>query len=461
MNWGRKPARWNETILNFNQSLGRTETPFPQQGRIARKLWITRRTRLAILGCAAAVACLVKLSGCGHEATAVHEKAPHTPIPEGARDDPRVAGSDSMGDAIAHSLAVIHKRLGDLQAAYLERARIEGDLKEVAENMRPMIESARAHCDAIRRAAKDLKVQLPIAQAGYASAASSYRQRAEAYRDQALKEMNINFANQFDVLAADTPRRLELTDKFLAQLDDAQAFLAETSRCLRDAETAFTILSGGGKMPKVPPDLKAFSRRLDEFIGVVLEYEDKLLDKPRPKPSSASVNGAKKLPGEASRAKRATPQASKTESATFNTEHSPVGQLRNHPLDSREEPAPTDPRTDGLLPVGARYTGMLNTPAYNFDCHVSLEIIERSGNTFRGIVSYGRNPAIGRRGVRGTLTSNPMCLSFSTEWYEGSLTPESIRYELKLEADAFSGKWSSQSLAGTIYFASVIPNPKW
>ena len=85
---------------------------------------------------------------------------------------------------------------------------------------------------------------------------------------------------QFDLLAGDTPRRLELTDKFLVQLDDAQSFLAETERCLRDAETALAVFSGGGRMPKVSPDARAFSHRLGEFISVVLEYEAKLLDNP-------------------------------------------------------------------------------------------------------------------------------------------------------------------------------------
>ena len=62
----------------------------------------------------------------------------------------------------------------------MTEAEIEGDLKQVAEQMRPLIEASRAHCDAMRRAAEDLRVQLPLARDSYASSALSYRQRAAA-----------------------------------------------------------------------------------------------------------------------------------------------------------------------------------------------------------------------------------------------------------------------------------------
>ena len=122
------------------------------------------------------VACVLELTGCGRAtpagAVTVAADTFRSPAPKDAGDDPGVSGSGSTGDAISVSLAVIHERLRDLQSAYRDKGRIEGDLKEVAERMRPLIAAARSDCDAIRRAAKDLKVQLPIVQAGYASAAA-------------------------------------------------------------------------------------------------------------------------------------------------------------------------------------------------------------------------------------------------------------------------------------------------
>lgn len=410
-----------------------------------------------LFGTIAALACVAILPGCepakpAMAATTVPSTSPATdqlpaPVPEGARDDPPVAASRAAGDAFSASLSEIHMRIRNTVASYRDMGPVAGDLRAASVRLRPLIASARADCDAFRRAAKDLKVQLPIAQAGYVTAAASYRKRAEGYRDPSLRSMTLGFAAQFDALAADTPRRLELTDRFLAHLDEDEGFLSEADRCLRDAETALAVFSGGGHAPEISDDARSLAVRLGEFVSVVLEYEEALLQPPGgPSGNPKGVPAGPKMKAEA-RPTSAPPRATSDRPQVSSTSSDQPGSIAAQVAHART----TSTRT--VFPAGARLSGEITTPSHGFRSPVVLEILERDGDAFAGIVHYSGGYALGRRGVRGRVSPDGTRLSFAADWYEGNLSPEAIRYDLEARGGGFAGYWATASLEGTIRLA--------
>ncbi|RUL81687.1 hypothetical protein [Tautonia sociabilis] len=398
MNRNRSDMSWAEIYAELEERL--RNAPPLDRGRSsgrdgaahARRLAsaIVRRPAMLPLAGLAALGCVVKLSGCGpaEEARAVATtEAFQAPAPVDAGDDPVVIRSSSTGDAIKDSLAAIHGRLAGLRSAYEEKASIEGDLATVDERLRPLLDAARADCDAILRAAEDLRAQLPIAQAGYASAAASYRQRAEGYRDQDLAEVTRGFAAEFDRLAADTPRRIELTDRFLRELKDAQAFLAETDRCLRDTAAALEVFSAGARAPAVSADARAFRRRLGEFIGVVLDYEERLLMRPHdragadpaPTPPTPAAGASPPLgPGAATGSAPPPSPGSRAPSPAAPNDAEPGAAARSATPRTgarasavRDEPPPA---RDVAPPDWWGLAGEVTTPSHSFRNSVSLRV---------------------------------------------------------------------------------------
>jgi hypothetical protein len=252
------------------------------------------RSRTLVLASLSAWGYSLLLVGCDVKApeSTLHAETFRTPAPKDAGDDARVKESESAGDSISASLAVIHERLENLQHDYDEKAAVEGSLKDVANEMRPLIEAARNHCGALERAARDLKIEFPHARQAYLTAAASYRERAEAYRDPEFKAITLRLADEFDRLAEDTPRRLAVIELFLEELAKTEVFLAETERCVRDTSTALALFSARGKVPPVPADAKAFSYRLGQFIEAAHRYEEKLLEKPVDTPVSNTAEPA-------------------------------------------------------------------------------------------------------------------------------------------------------------------------
>jgi hypothetical protein len=391
-----------------------------------------------------AVACLLATSGCEpkrpddpdayrlRNSDVEGGRVFEAPAPQGAADDPRVAGPASTGDAISASLYQISSRLNRLEGVYEAKAWMGGDLGEVAARMRPLVETARADCDAIKRAATDLKVQLPIAQVGYGSAAASYRQRADGYKDRNLKEVTLKLADNFDRLAADTSRRLDLTERFLKRLGDLEGFLAETERFLRDAEAALAVFSGGGKMPQISPDGRGLTRKLGEFITVVREYEDKLLERPTsppvdavPKPAAGGVGRASEGGGRKG-----------ASAAPLRTLEGELAAMRGKQAGA------------SAVSVGARFEGAVDTPSRGFRGPVSFEVVGRAGDEVTGVMTY--SGGLGSRGLRGRISGDGRSLVLWAEWWRGDVQPDQIRYELTVDGGRLSGPWSTATVAGTV-----------
>lgn len=343
------------------------------------------------------------------------EEAFRPPAGTAAGDDPRVAAAQSASDAIAESLEVIQQRLTDLKEAYETKADTEQDLRAAAERMKPLLASARSDCDAVMRAAKDVRFQLFYAGAGFANAAVSYRQRAEGYADPELKKVTLELAEQFDRHAADVPRRMELTDSFIAELVEVQQFLAETDRCLRDTATALSIFSAGNdEKPKASFGGRVFRRRLEQFIAIVFEYQEKLSKRPPPV-----------APDPTGRALPPPPPASE------------LGPPRV--ID------PSDP-----LQAGATLEGELANPEMEFRMPVSMTVVSRDDDSFEAILKYGDAGASGRRGLGGQVMPGGKAVSMWTRWCEGKVSAEDARYDLTLDGATLSGTWESPTYRGTL-----------
>ncbi|GIW88298.1 MAG: hypothetical protein KatS3mg108_2622 [Isosphaeraceae bacterium] len=385
----------------------------------------------------AALAGALTLTGCQPEKEARAALAGETfktPAPRDAKDDPAVAESASTGDAISAAIARIHERLTRLDEGYRGRERIEGDLKRVSERMRPLIESARGDCDAIHRAATDLRVQLPIVQVGYASSAASYRERARGYADPDHRAINLAIAREFDRLAGDTPRRIELTDRFIRELEEVRRYLAESERCLRDTEAALAIFSGGGRAPEVAADGRAFSRTLGQFIAVVRRYEEELLGKPEgpttPPPPAEDP-----------------PPAGETSTLVPSPAPTRVVRVRAEAVNAAFKGPPTPRPGAAALQAGWVFRGTLSTPSHGFSTPVRLEVVERLGDRVSGVMHYG---PFGRRGLEGRISGDGRRLTLRVEWWEGAISPEQMTYELAFDGRRLEGPWASASLSGSV-----------
>jgi len=345
------------------------------------------------------------------------EEAFRPPAGTAAGDDPRVAAAQSASDAIAESLEVIQQRLTDLKEAYETKADTEQDLRDAAERMKPLLASARSDCDAVMRAAKDVRFQLFYAGAGFANAAVSYRQRAEGYADPELKKVTLELAEQFDRHAADVPRRMELTDSFIAELVEVQQFLAETDRCLRDTATALSIFSAGNdEEPKASFGGRVFRRRLEQFIAIVFEYQEKLSKRPPPVAPAPDPTG---------RALPPPPPASH--------------------LGPPRVVDPSDP-----LRTGATLQGELGNPEMEFRMPVSMTIVSRDDDSFEAILEYGDDGTSGRRGLGGQVAPGGKFVTMWSLWHEGKVSPEAARYDLTLDGASLSGTWESPTYRGTL-----------
>jgi len=367
-------------------------------GRFASLEETTGRKRFGMFGRRTTSASLAALlagftSGCGEETPKPNVFA--SPAPQHAGDDPRVEEPRSKGDAISASLAVIHEHLRDLKTAYRDKAKIEGDLKEVAKQMQPLIEASRSHCDAMQRAAEDLRFQLPLVREGYALAASSYRQRAAAYQGPDFRAISLKIADEFDRLAVATPARLEAIEGFLVELRKVEVFLAETDRCLKDAAAALEVFSAQATTPDVPVDAKAFSYRLGQFINTALEYEDKLLQKPPKPPDPPPAKKPESPPARAAAGITTDPQvisleelhqqtarkmSTRADSARF-TEDAPAATPHRPRAEER-------PPADALRP-GAVLEGSFRQGPYTIPCR--LTVLQRDGERFTARL-FAQNP---------------------------------------------------------------------
>lgn len=204
------------------------------------------------------------------------------PAPTAAPHDARVVTLTATSNQISQLLGTIHKRLTSLKNALDEKQDSEKDLVKVVDLLRPLTIRAREDCDAILRVAKDLKTELAFARRSYEVTAELYRERAETYSDPSLKAVMIKMADELTRVAEDVPRRVLLTEAFIAQLLEMQTFLASADRCLGDTRAALAILSAGPDRVSISADGRLFREQLEVFLGVVEAYQQKML-RPVPK----------------------------------------------------------------------------------------------------------------------------------------------------------------------------------
>ena len=419
-------------------------------GRLGFLGGATERRSLDLFGRFARSASLVVplssiVGGCGVKAPEVRTVGPEQvfapPGPGHAGDTPPVIESRSKGDAVSDALAVIHDQLQDMKAAYRDKAKIEGDLKQVAEQMRPLIEASRAHCDAMRRAAEDLRVQLPLARDSYASSALSYRQRAATYQDPHFREITMKLADEFDRMATETPKKLEALEGFLKELRDADVFLSETDRCVKDTAVALEIFSAHAKAPEVPVDARAFSYRLGQFINTALEYEDKLLQKPPKPPEPPPAKKPESPPARAAAGTTTDPQVISLEEL-----HRQTARRMSMPADSarftEDAPAapPPRPRAEGRPPAdslrpGAVLEGSFRQGPYTIPCR--LTVLQRDGERFTARL-FAQNPDGPCESEAWGSVHGDVVTMASRRIY-GNIAPRS-EYRARIATDGISGR---------------------
>lgn len=378
-------------------------------------------------------------SGYGEETPKVNVFA--SPAPQHAGHDPVVEESRSKGDVISASLAAIHEHLRDLKTAYRDKAKIEGDLKEVAKQMQPLIEAARSHCDAMQRAAEDLRFQIPLVDDDYALSANAYRQRALACKDPDYRAIYLKIADEFNRLAVATPARLEAIDGFLQELHKVKEFLVETDRCLKDTSAALAVFSAQATTPNVPVDAKAFSYRLGQFINEALEYEDKLLQKPPKPPEPPPTEKAESPPARAAtegppssnvisledlHRQTARTMSMASDSARFTEEAPPA--LPPRPRAEERPPA------DALRP-GAVLEGTFRQGPYTIPCR--LTVLESDGERFtaRLVAQNPDGPCESEAwgSVRGDV------ITMASRRVYGNISPRS-EYHARIATGVISGR---------------------
>ncbi len=204
------------------------------------------------------------------------------PSPQNASTDSRVLQGGSASEVLGTQLNTIRTRLADLKTAYDTRGETEGDLLQATDRLKSLAALARADCDLILRVARDQKTELPHHKRSYEATAEYYREKGRKYKTKEFQSLNLEFAEKFEKLAEDIPRRRRLTDAFIEQLMDLQEFLAETERCLADTKVALSILSIGSKEIKLSGETKHFRQHLETFLSAVDEYQRRFFEMPVP-----------------------------------------------------------------------------------------------------------------------------------------------------------------------------------
>lgn len=213
------------------------------------------------------------------------------PSLENAGQDSRVIQGSSASDTLGTQLNVIRTRLADLRTAYDSKGTTEADLLQATDKLKSLAILARSDCDLILRVARDQKAELPFHKRSYEATADYYREKAKKYKTKNFQALNIEFADKFERLAEDIPRRRRLTEAFIEQLIEMQDFLAETERCLADTKVALSILSVGSKTIQLNGETVHFRKHLENFLGAVDEYQRRFFEMPlvspeKPKPTS-------------------------------------------------------------------------------------------------------------------------------------------------------------------------------
>jgi hypothetical protein len=204
------------------------------------------------------------------------------PAPQNASTDSRVLQGGSASEALGTQLSTIRSRLADLKSAYDARGETEGDLLQATDKLKSLAVLARADCDLILRVARDQKAELPHHKRSYEATAEYYREKGRKYKTKEFQSLNMEFAEKFEKLAEDIPRRRRLTDAFIEQLLELQEFLAETERCLADTKVALSILSIGSKEIKLSGETRQFRQHLETFLSAVDEYQRRFFEMPTP-----------------------------------------------------------------------------------------------------------------------------------------------------------------------------------
>lgn len=243
------------------------------------------------------------------------------PAPSTPADDPRVVQAKSSSEAITAALASVRQRLTAIRGR-LEIRPSENDLAAVVAELKSMTAAARSDCDAVLRAAEDLRAELLYAQESYENAAASFRSRARGYKEPLYQSSTEQMAEQMDRLAEDTPRRAQVAERFIAEVVKARRFLAETNKFLHQTDAAVSMLSVAPDAPRPSPKAEHIRSYLGQFLDAVERFQAELLKAPWSKPAEAKTVTP---PAKPEPVEKAAPEGKEKPPAADTRESKPLG----------------------------------------------------------------------------------------------------------------------------------------
>jgi hypothetical protein len=197
-------------------------------------------------------------------------KKPEPPPPENV-GDPN-ASVKKTNEVIRGNLRAIRERLSAARSEYKLNADIGSDLLGATEELLKLSGTARDDCDRMIRAADDIRWDLPRAAIGYKANADRCRLDAERTNDERMRGIHLQTAAMMDRYAAEVPRRMKVTEEFLASAKQTRALLAESERTLRVQWEAMVIGTTGAEKPAVRIETKVYMAQFEQFLSVVERF---------------------------------------------------------------------------------------------------------------------------------------------------------------------------------------------
>jgi hypothetical protein len=376
------------------------------------------------------------------------------PTPINAGDDPRVIAAKESTKSIERTLATVREHLKTINESYDSRKKTTNDLKAVSVEMMPLVKVARVDAVTMMHAAQDLMITLPLTRDGLEQTARLYRQKAMVYKDKDLQKITDSLADEFDRLANDVPRRMQLTSDFILQMNELNTFLAEADRCLHDTAAAMEILNAGNEAPRASIEGIAFRLRVKQYMAVLDEYQKKLSAPPSAEVQENEPEDPKKAAAPVANRRRSSPLAPPLPDVDVREgAPAPAAKQNEKKDDDADALEPIDERAqhvkgqrDAMRP-GTVLRGRYIEPAGLLPLQVVIR--SRNGNRISGDIYV--NTAYGQGNQKFTGEVNGDSFILNVRYGYGPLMKNPETWNGRLNSDKITGKWASDAYRGEFW----------
>ena len=372
---------------------------------------------------------------------ATRQKVFQKPAPTNASHDPRMIAAMESTEAIERTLNIIKDRFKAINKSYEERVKTASDIKTVTEEMKPLVKAARTDIINVMQSAQDLIETLPQTKLGLEASARLFRQKAANYRDPALRKITEAMAEEMERREQDIPRKMRLTSDFILALNDAQALIIETDRCLNDTAAAMKILTAGIDSPQTSIEGVAFRIRIKQYMAILDEYGKNLSTLPEPESAA-----------EASAPKDST---EKQEPKPDTKASPPINPASSDKKDKKPESDIADrkPVPPGTAPASAKQDifqpettlrGIYADPTGALPLQVTIR--NRQDNRISGDIYVQTASGIGHQRFAGRINDNTF--SFHVTYVRGPLMQSPETWQGRLGEENISGNWINDAAEG-------------